>query len=79
MSSEPTLRELRAEFGNSRFTAMPIAGAIAWAVAGILGTQLREGPASIALFICTGMVIYLISIIMLVRRPLPQPSELTSA
>lgn len=56
MSSDPTLRELRAEFGNSRFIAMPIAGAIAWAVAGILGTQLRAGPASIALFICTGMI-----------------------
>jgi len=35
MSSNPTLRELRAEFGRSRMIAMPIAGAIAWTVTGI--------------------------------------------
>lgn len=56
MTSDPTLRELRAEFGNSRFIAMPIAGTIAWTVAGILGAQLRPGAASLALFICTGMI-----------------------
>jgi hypothetical protein len=56
MSPDPTLRELRAEFGRSRFLAMPVAGTIAWTVAGILGTQLREGPASLALFICAGMI-----------------------
>ena len=56
MSSNPTLRELRAEFGRSRMVAMPIAGTIAWAVAGVLGAILAEGPASIALFICTGMI-----------------------
>jgi hypothetical protein len=55
-SSDPTLRELRAQFGSSRFIAMPIAGMIAWAVAGVLGSQLRPGAASIALFICTGMI-----------------------
>lgn len=56
MSPDPTLSELRAEFGSSRFIAIPIAGTIAWAGAGILGTQLREGPASLALFVCIGMV-----------------------
>jgi hypothetical protein len=34
----------------------PIAGTIAWAVAGVLGSMLRPGPASIALFICTGAI-----------------------
>jgi hypothetical protein len=53
---DPTLRELRAEFGQSRFLAMPIAGTIAWTVAGILGSQLSVGRASWALFICTGMI-----------------------
>jgi hypothetical protein len=56
MLPDPTLPELRAEFGNSRFIAIPIAGAIAWTVAGILGSQLREGPASLVLFVCTGMI-----------------------
>lgn len=53
---DPTLRELRAEFGQSRFIAMPISGTIAWTVAGILGSQLSVGRASWALFICTGMI-----------------------
>jgi hypothetical protein len=35
---------------------MPIAGTIAWAVAGVLGSQLRVGAASLALFFCTGMI-----------------------
>jgi len=55
-ASDPTLRELRAEFGQSRFLAMPIAGTIAWAVAGILGGRLNPMGASRALFICTGMI-----------------------
>jgi hypothetical protein len=55
-SPDLTLRELRAEFGSSRFLAMPLAGTIAWAVAGILGSQLRVGAASLALFFCTGMI-----------------------
>jgi hypothetical protein len=56
MSPRPTLDELRAEFGRSPLIAMPIAGTIAWAVAGVLGSMLRPGPASIALFICTGAI-----------------------
>lgn len=56
MSSDPTLHELRAEFGSSRFIAMPVAGTIAWAVAGILGAFLPERTASYALFLCTGMI-----------------------
>jgi len=56
MSNDVTLRELRADFGSERFLAMPIAGTIAWAVAGILGAQLPPMGASWALFICTGMI-----------------------
>ncbi len=56
MSSNATLRELRVEFGQSRMIAMPIAGTIAWTVAGGLGAMLPVGPASIALFLCTGMI-----------------------
>ncbi len=56
MSSNPTLLELRAEFGSSRMIAMPIAGTIAWTVAGVLGAMLPVGSAAIALFVCTGMI-----------------------
>ena len=52
MSTDRTLNELRAEFGRSRFLAMPIAGAVAWSAAGVFGAMLPAGPASIALFLC---------------------------
>ncbi|MFN0058065.1 MAG: DUF7010 family protein [Planctomycetota bacterium] len=53
MSTEPTLSELRASFGRSRMLSMPIAGAIAWSAAGVLGAILRDADsASIALFLC---------------------------
>ena len=56
MTTDRTLSDLRAEFGRSPLLAMPIAGTIAWAAAGVFGAMLREGPASIALFICTGAI-----------------------
>jgi hypothetical protein len=56
MPTERTLSELRAEFGRSRFLAMPIAGAIAWAVAAVFGSRLESGPAAIALFLCTAAI-----------------------
>ena len=56
MSSDRSLNDLRAKFGRSPLIAMPIAGTIAWAVAGVLGAFLREGPASIAPFFCTGAI-----------------------
>jgi len=56
MSNNQTLGELRAEFGQSRFLAMPIAGTLAWSVAGILGAILPTDSASLALFICTGFI-----------------------
>ena len=55
MSLDPTLRELRAEFAGRRFLAMPIAGAIAWTIAGVLGALL-PALAWLALFICTGII-----------------------
>ena len=52
-AAERTLSELRAQFGRSRLLAMPIAGTIAWAVAGVFGAFLRDDDsASIALFLC---------------------------
>ena len=54
--SDRTLGELRAEFGSSRFLAMPIAGTVAWTVAGVLGAIQPEEPASYALFVCTGAI-----------------------
>jgi hypothetical protein len=56
MATDRSLSDMRAEFGKSPLIAMPIAGTIAWAVAGVLGGFLREGPASIALFMCTGAI-----------------------
>lgn len=52
MSTNRTLSELRAEFGRSRFLAMPIAGAVAWSAAGVFGAILPAQQASIALFFC---------------------------
>ena len=43
MSSNRTLLELRAEFGSSRMLELPIAGTIAWTVAGVLGAMLPAG------------------------------------
>lgn len=51
-----SLEELRAEFGRSRFLAMPLAGTIAWAAAGVLGAVLPVEAASYALFFCTGSI-----------------------
>lgn len=56
MSADRTLQDLRAEFGRSRFLAMPIAGTIAWAAVGVLGAVLPVMAASWALFICTGAI-----------------------
>ncbi len=56
MSTDRTLIELRAEFGRSRFLAMPIAGIIAWSAAGVFGAVLSTNTAAIALFCCTGAI-----------------------
>lgn len=56
MSSSPSLDALRAEYGRQRFLAMPIAGTIGWTLAGIAGALLPTRTASLAMFVCVGMV-----------------------
>lgn len=58
MSVSPTrtLEEQRAEFAESRFLAMPIAGTLMWSIAGIGGALLPVGLAAWLLFICTGSI-----------------------
>ncbi|MCL6482493.1 MAG: hypothetical protein K6U02_12295 [Firmicutes bacterium] len=53
MSSGVMLEELRFELARRRLMAMPVAGAIAWSVAGVLGYLLPEPAAAFALFFCT--------------------------
>lgn len=54
-----TLDEQRAAFIKNRFLAMPLAGTIAWIAAGIASAMLSEFNAAIALFVATGMIVYL--------------------
>jgi hypothetical protein len=56
MPSDATLQELRAGFaGGRRFFALPLAGVVAWTLAGVLGAILPTFAAALALFFCTGM------------------------
>ena len=54
-----TLEVQRQEFAARALIATPIAGAIAWGVAGVSGILLPSRQASFVLFIATGMIIYL--------------------
>ena len=54
-----TLDEQRLQFSNRPLIAMPIAGMIAWGVAGIAGYLLPARSAALVLFIATGMIAYL--------------------
>lgn len=54
-----SLDEQREEFIRSRFLAMPLAGAIAWTLVGIAGLFLPPQLAAMALFVGTGMIVYL--------------------
>lgn len=56
MVSGTSLDELRADYARQRLIAMPIAGAIAWTIAGVLGAILPARAASLAMFICVGMI-----------------------
>jgi hypothetical protein len=60
-SVEPSrsLDQQREEFAGRRFLAMPIAGAIVWAVIGVGGAILPPFPAVLVLFIGTGSIVYL--------------------
>lgn len=51
-----TLEQQRAQFSQSKFLAMPIAGAIMWTAIGIAGAVLPVGLAMWALFIGAGMI-----------------------
>lgn len=53
-----SLENLRADFERTskRSMSMPIAGAIAWTVAGIMSFVLEYRFSLIALFLCTGMI-----------------------
>ncbi len=59
MSSDVTLRDLRSDYARQRHITMPIAGAIGWSVAGALGAVLPVRLASLAMFICVGMIFWL--------------------
>lgn len=54
-----TLDQHRAAFSRRRFLAMPLAGTIAWVVAGVAGAVLDRGSATLVLFIATGCIAYL--------------------
>ncbi|MCE4564594.1 hypothetical protein INQ51_09755 [Maribellus sp. CM-23] len=54
-----TLDEQRSEFSKRKFLATPIAGLIAWLVAGISGIMLPPTILVWVLFISTGSIVYL--------------------
>jgi hypothetical protein len=58
-STSATLEELRVEFDRAggRTLAFPIAGTLAWAVAGVFGTFLSHPGNSYALFLCNGAIL----------------------
>lgn len=56
---ERSLEVQRREFASRRLLAMPLAGTIAWAAAGIAGAVLSPVGATWALFIATGSIVYL--------------------
>ena len=51
-----TLEEQRREFCDRPFLAMPLAGAIAWAVVGLAGASLSTGLAIWVLYLATGSI-----------------------
>ena len=54
-----TLEEQREDFSKRRFLATPLAGIIAWTIAGIGGAILPDFYAVWVLFIATGSIVYL--------------------
>lgn len=76
MAAERTLDQLREEYARRRFVAMPVAGAIGWTAAGICGVLLPTGPASLAMFVCVGMIFWLGALIgKLLGEPIIQSAE----
>lgn len=56
---DPSLDAQHAAFLDNKFLAMPIAGAIAWAVIGVVGALAPLSVAVWAVWIGTGMIFYL--------------------
>jgi hypothetical protein len=58
ISSHQSLEEMRIEFDRTggRTLSFPIAGTLAWTVTAIFGAILPDSKASIALFICNGLI-----------------------
>jgi hypothetical protein len=54
-----SLEEQRREFASNRFLAMPLAGLIAWTIAGICGAVLPPFSAVMVLFGAVGSIVYL--------------------
>lgn len=54
-----SLDEQRDEFSRRRLIATPIAGLVAWAIAGISSLFLSPFAASMVLFVATGSIVYL--------------------
>jgi hypothetical protein len=54
-----TLEEQRLEFARRRGLAMPLAGAVAWAVVGVAGVFLPPAPEVWVLFGAVGSILYL--------------------
>ncbi len=56
MTANLSLADLRLDFARKRHIAIPIAGAICWAVAGAFGAIFPVRFAPMAMFICVGMI-----------------------
>ena len=54
-----SLEEQRTEFANGKFLATPLAGLIAWFIAGVAGLLASTQVAVYVLFIATGCIVYL--------------------
>lgn len=53
-----TLDQHRAEFSQRRFLAMPLAGTLCWAAAGVTNFFVSTQVAALVLFIATGSIVY---------------------
>lgn len=54
-----TLDQQRNEFSSRRFLAMPLAGAMCWATAGIINCFVSTQVAALVLFMAAGSIVYL--------------------
>lgn len=54
-----SLEAQRRAFAARRFLAMPLAGLIAWSIAGLAGASLPPFPAVVVFFVATGSIVYI--------------------